>query len=56
MPELTAGQGHAAEQLRNHWVTMVNARLSRPILLEHGRSFDLIADIFNLPNLFPRLG
>jgi hypothetical protein len=39
---------------QNHWVTMVNARLSRPVLLAHGQSFELIADIFNLPNLFFR--
>ena len=36
---------------RNQWTTIVNARLSRLVSLGGARSIELIADIFNLPQL-----
>ena len=39
---------------RGHWATLLNARVSRPFALGHGQSLELIADVFNLLNLFDR--
>ena len=36
---------------QNYWTTIVNARLSRPMALGHGQVLELMADIFNLPNM-----
>jgi outer membrane receptor protein involved in Fe transport len=36
---------------QNHWETLLNGRLSRPISLGHGQSLEMILDVFNLPNL-----
>ena len=45
------GQIMRRNSCRNQWTTLVNARVSRPVSLGHGRAVELIADIFNLPQL-----
>jgi hypothetical protein len=39
---------------RDHWQTLLNARLSKLFPLPSGQSIELIADVFNLLNLFDR--
>jgi len=36
---------------RNHWVSLLNARLSETVPLGGSRSLELIVDLFNLPHL-----
>ena len=39
---------------RNHWVSLLNARLSETVPLGGSRSLELIVDLFNLPHLLDR--
>jgi Carboxypeptidase regulatory-like domain/TonB dependent receptor len=39
---------------RNHWESLLNARLSEVVPLGHGQSVELIADLFNVPNMLDR--
>ena len=39
---------------RNHWESLLNARLSEKLPLPGGQSLELIADLFNLPHLVDR--
>src|SRR5262249_14985186 len=36
---------------QSYWTTIVNARLSRPMVLTHGQVLEVMLDIFNLPNM-----
>ena len=36
---------------QNYWITLLNARLSKPFVLRRGQSLELIADLFNVTNL-----
>ena len=36
---------------QNYWITLLNARLSKPFTLRRGQSLELIADVFNVTNL-----
>ncbi|MEP7065918.1 MAG: hypothetical protein ABI889_07805 [Gemmatimonadota bacterium] len=36
---------------QNYWITLLNARLSKPFTLRRGQSLELIADLFNVTNL-----
>jgi hypothetical protein len=48
------GQIMRRNSCRDHWAHLFNARLSRPISLGRGQSVELIADLFNVLNLFDR--
>ena len=55
-PCLSAQRGHVMRRnsCRGNWVNMVNARVSRPFGLGHGRTVELTADLFNALNFFDR--
>src|SRR5256886_7448451 len=41
----------ARNNCRNGWLASLNARLTTAVPLSSGQQFEIIADIFNLPNL-----
>jgi hypothetical protein len=45
------GQLMRRNSCRNHWVTLLNARLSKIFSTVQGQSIELIADFFNVLNL-----
>ena len=45
---------HAAHRSRNHWESLLNARLAETVPLGGDQSLELIADLFNLPHLLDK--
>src|SRR5207244_8402028 len=45
------GRIMARNNCRNGWLGSLNARLTTAVPLSSGQQFEIIADIFNLPNL-----
>ena len=45
------GRIMARNSCRNHWITLLNARLSRQFAVGGARSVEVIADLFNVANL-----